>query len=379
MLNDRKLIVDTHCEVYELIAHLADSEFWDFASHEPVDNSIYLIGRQQCKENTAKVRDLAQRPESLVIISNPAEGSETFRWQMRMMGLEDLILAGHILVIGGGDMEPGYTCLRYDAFLAQVLKYHENHSAFLLSDEIFKKKIKPHKFLFLNGRARPHRKYLMERFRSSGLLDQSLWSCLEGKGFNSRILRLEKEGRNLMLEDRPVQYLPENYEVDTYRAKLSEPVPQGVQFVKFHLFGDDWGEIYLRPEPYIDTYFSLITETVFDYPYSFRTEKIAKPLAMAHPWIAVANRGFYRDMRDLGFRTFDHVIDESFDLIDDNQARIERITDIVEDLCRQDLSAFLDACQEVCKYNQQHLNALVPQIQAEFPDRLQKFTQPHCQ
>jgi hypothetical protein len=356
-----------------------DDEFWDFSSHVPVPDSIYLVGRQQCKDNVSKVRDLAENTDSLMIVSNPAEGSDTFRWQMRMMGLEDLILAGKILVIGGGDMESGYQCLRYDAFLSQVLRYHENHSAFLLSNEIFKKKIKPYKFLFLNGRARPHRKYLMERFRLSGLLDQSLWTCLEGKGFNSRVLRLEHEGQNLMLEDRAIRYLPENYEVATYRHRLDEPVPDGVQFVKFHLFDDDWGEIYIRPEPYIDTYFSLITETVFDYPYSFRTEKIAKPLAMAHPWIAVANRGFYRDLRELGFRTFDHVIDESFDLIDDNQVRVERITDVVEDLCRQDLAAFLAAAEEVCKYNQQHLSQLVPRIQSEFPDRLQKFTQPHCQ
>lgn len=379
MLNGRKLILDTHCEVYHLVAHWADDDFWNLATHEVIGNSIYLIGRQQCKDNTEKVRAMARRDDCLVIISNPAEGSETFRWQMRIMGLEDLILAGRILVIGGGDMEPGYTCLRYDAFLTKVFEYHENHSAMLVSDEIFKKTHKPYKFLFLNGRARPHRKYLLERFRSSGLLDQTLWTCLEGKGFNSRILRLEQDGHNLMLEDRPIQYLPENYEVDTYRVRLTKPIPEGTQFVKFHLFGDDWGEIYLRPEPYIDTYFSLITETVFDYPYSFRTEKMAKPLAMAHPWIAVSGRGFYRDLRDLGFRTFEHVIDESFDLIDDNQSRIERITEVVEDLCQQDLSAFLAESREVCKYNQQHLRELAPQLQSEFPQRLEQFTRPYCQ
>jgi hypothetical protein len=35
--------------------------------------------------------------------------------------------------------------------------------------------------------------------------------------------------------------------------------------IKGKLFNNEWGEIYLNANPYLDTYFSLITETVFDY------------------------------------------------------------------------------------------------------------------
>jgi hypothetical protein len=112
---------------------------------------------------------------------------------------------------------------------------------------------------------------------------------------------------------------------------------------------------------------------VFDYPYSFRTEKIWKPVAMAHPWIAVANYGFYRDMHNLGFQTFGHVIDESFDQIDNDQDRLARIVTVVDDLCHNDLASFLSECYNVCKYNQQHLALLSPRIQNEFPDRFFKF------
>jgi hypothetical protein len=125
--------------------------------------------------------------------------------------------------------------------------------------------------------------------------------------------------------------------------------------------------------PYIDTYFSVVTETVFDYPYSFRTEKIWKPIAMGHPWIAVANAGYYRDIRNLGFKTFGHLIDESFDQIDNNQDRIERISQLVEELCQQDLASFLKECYTVCKYNQQHLAEMQIKVRREFPDRFFKF------
>jgi hypothetical protein len=139
------------------------------------------------------------------------------------------------------------------------------------------------------------------------------------------------------------------------------------------LFGKDWGDIYIEPRAYKDTYFSLVTETVFEYTHSFRTEKLWKSVAMGHPWIVVSNAGFYREMHNLGFQTFGHVIDESFDTIDNDQDRIERISQVVEDLCSQDLASFLEECYTVCKYNQQHLLGCRAQWRKEFPDRFQQF------
>ena len=112
-----------------------------------------------------------------------------------------------------------------------------------------------------------------------------------------------------------------------------------------------------------------------NYPYSFRTEKIWKPVVMGHPFIAVANQGYYRDMHHLGFKTFGHVVDESFDLIENNQDRLARIAQVVEDLCQQDLASFLKECYNVCKYNQQHLAEMRLKVRQEFPDRFFDFLQ----
>ena len=125
----------------------------------------------------------------------------------------------------------------------------------------------------------------------------------------------------------------------------------------------------------IDTYFSLVSETVFDYPYSLRSEKIYKPIAMAHPFVTVANRGFYRDLHHAGFQTFGNLIDESFDQIDNNQDRLDRIAQVVQDLCASDLAEFLVASRVITKYNQQHLAAEGIRIFREFPDRFVNFIQ----
>jgi len=112
---------------------------------------------------------------------------------------------------------------------------------------------------------------------------------------------------------------------------------------------------------------------VCDYPYSLRSEKIYKPIAMGHPWIAVANRGFYQALRNQGFQTYNHLIDESFDQIDNNQDRLDRIVQVVNDLCQQDLAQFLVAAEQTSKYNQQYMADLGPRIRAEFPQQFLDF------
>lgn len=374
MLGRRKLVIDTMAEQYTLLKSYASAEFWDFSAHEPIPDSMYLLGRQQVLDNLQKFRNMAQDPRYTMIFGNSAEGSSTLLAQIEVLGIKDLIAEGKALLISGGDMDPSIRCLVHEHFLVRILDYQENVEAQAYTDEIFDVKEKPYRFLFLNGRARPHRKYLWERFRMSGVLDQSLWTMLDGRMAGSRLLRLANEsGKDLMDTNTPIRYLPPEYEIDRYRGNKPADMSYPHQFVKNEIFGDEWGEIYLNPRPYIDTFFSVVTETVLEYPYSFRTEKIAKVLAMGHPWICATSRGFYRDLRNMGFRTFDGIIDESFDEIDDTQKRLNRIHDLVVDLCHQDLGAFLDSCRDICKYNQQHLAEIVPKIKADFPEQFFGF------
>lgn len=346
----RKLVLDTFCEVYDLLKPYADAEFWDFGTHDPVPNAVYLLGRQQFNSNVSKIRKLVEQDYCKIILSNPAEGSETIKGQAIMSGLNDLIVAKKILIIGGGDMDSSYACLRYDSFLPKILDYSENIQAQEYTEQIYTAG-KPYKFLFLNGRYRPHRKFLLDEFDKSRLLDQSIWTALDSKF-----------GR--------VNYLDPIYEFEFYKDRVNTAT---TGFVKHELFNGQWGEIYINPRPYVDTYFSLVTETVFDYPYSFRTEKICKPIAMGHPWIAVSNYGYYRDIKNLGFKTYSHAIDESFNLIENNQDRLKRIAQVVTDLAQQDLASFLKECYTVSKYNQSHLVHIREQIRSEFPSRFFQF------
>jgi hypothetical protein len=176
-----------------------------------------------------------------------------------------------------------------------------------------------------------------------------------------------------MLSNEELKYLPVEYEIDLYQSRVGKPKPDNETNVMLQLFNNEWGAAYIKPEVYIDTYFSLVTETVFSGTNSFRTEKIWKPIIMGHPWIAVANSGFYKDMHNLGFKTFDHIIDESFDSIVDPQKRIEHISHVVNELCSSNLPNFMLQCNSICKYNQQHILKLQKTQVSAFPQQFINF------
>lgn len=370
MLGNHKVVLNSFCEIYDLLKPYADEEFWDLAENKIVPGAIYLIGRQQFEEHKHLIQQLlSARTISAAILCNPAEGSQIINRMYSLYGIKDMISAGHIVgIISGGYLPTDISYMYHEYFLTLIHNFTENLEAITEYQEK-KSTDRPYKFLFLNGRFRAHRKYLLDSFKHSGLIDQSLWTNLDDVVGNTELL-------DIKLTENPIQYLPPKYEVDRYQDRAVAVPPKDhadTFYAKNHLFKKEWGEIYLAPLPYLDTYFSLVTETVFTYPHSFRTEKIWKPIAMGHPFVVAANSGYYRDLHNLGFQTFGHLIDESFDQIEDNQHRLERIAQVVEDLCRQDLPAFITAAEETCKYNQQLMTELRPRILQEFPQRFEQY------
>jgi hypothetical protein len=169
----------------------------------------------------------------------------------------------------------------------------------------------------------------------------------------------------------PIRLLPPEYEIE--RAVPNMESAYSHSFCKHHLFGNTWGDAIVNPRCYTDTWFSVVTETIFDYPHSFRTEKIWKPILMAHPFVAAANRGYLRDLRNAGFRTFHNYIDESYDQIDCPSKRIDSIIAIIGEIIQTGAAEFWTATQDICKYNQQHLVEHNRLERAQLPINLEKY------
>lgn len=362
-----KLYFDGTCNFAKLLEPLITDVFYDLGRQTLHNDAIYVFGRKQSIRYSELIQQLATEQQVRLVFAHPGEGSETLEWQLKETHLDAVARQRLIKIMSGGEMEPVYDYLLYDYFLPLVADYESNLEAMSRSNEIFCKTHKPHKFLYLNGRARSHRKFMIELMDSMDLLRHCIWSWLDSRNARTQRFQLIRDGQDLMARPRALRLLDPYYEVANYRGNMNFEHTGGYAY--YSLFGNDWGAIYINADAYIDTYFSLVTETVCTHPYSFRTEKIWKPIAMGHPWIAVANRGYYQSMRNLGFQTFNSLIDESFDQIDNDQQRLERIVTVVKDLCEQNLEHFLAEARPICDHNRQHLALMSESVRQQLPDR----------
>jgi hypothetical protein len=358
MLGSHKIAVDTWAEVYDLLKPYSDEEFWQWPA-ELDPNTVYIVGRVLLKQHWTEITEWATQYPGSIVFSNPAEGSETVLLQLRRLRIADHVRDGRIGLLTSGDLEPGWRYCKTDCYFSNIVEYTENKAA-QIEGALEYKEHRPYEFLFLNGRLRPHRKYLMDHLRAQGMLSHALWTNLGSQvemAFTSALDTGKTE---------PIRLLPPEYEIDRAVPQLNAVPDAG--FVKHQLFNNTWGDAIVNHRCYTDTWFSLVTETIFDYPHTFRTEKIYKPILMAHPFVVAANQGYLRDLRNAGFQTFHTLLDESYDQIDCPQARSERIIDTVRAISYSGSGDFWKASRDICKYNQQHLveynreqRALLPQ------------------
>jgi hypothetical protein len=362
MLGTHRIIVDEWSEVWDLLKPYADDSFWQLPDLNP--ENIYIVGRLLLKENWTAITTWATEHPGRIVFCNPAEGSETVLLQLRRLRITDHVRDGRILLMTSGDLEPGWNHFSTDCYFSNIVEYRENRASQIQALWEYTDS-RPYKFLFLNGRLRPHRKCLIDGLRERGLLDHALWSNLGST--------VEMEFTSKLVPDKQehIRLLPPEYEIPRAVTQLNTVSTTG--FVKHELFSNTWGDAIVNHRCYIDTWFSLVSETIFDYPYSFRTEKIYKPILMAHPFVVAANCGYLRDLRNVGFQTFDSIIDEKYDQIDCPHARIKRIIETVRYLVKGGPEHFWEASRDICKYNQQHLVEYNQQQRALLPQQLEQF------
>lgn len=104
-------------------------------------------------------------------------------------------------------------------------------------------------------------------------------------------------------------------------------------------------------ELYNQTAYSIIAETNFDNRITFFTEKIAKPIVGRRLFVVFTGWKFLEELRKLGFKTFDSVIDESYDQIEDNVKRYAKAFEQVEYLCTLDQRDVYNKIKDIVDHN----------------------------
>ena len=79
----------------------------------------------------------------------------------------------------------------------------------------------------------------------------------------------------------------------------------------------------------------IVTETVFNYPYPYISEKTMRPIVSKRPFIVVGASGILALLKSKGFQTFSNIIDESYDEILDYSDRFDSVTASIKEFVTQ--------------------------------------------
>ena len=91
--------------------------------------------------------------------------------------------------------------------------------------------------------------------------------------------------------------------------------------------GTKFWDRHINPDWYDRTQFSVVVETSISRGSLevFLTEKTMKPLALKHPFITIGCPTTVHHIREAGFETFGNLFDEHYDLVTNDEKRIELV------------------------------------------------------
>jgi hypothetical protein len=111
----------------------------------------------------------------------------------------------------------------------------------------------------------------------------------------------------------------------------------------------------LVPKYHVNSYCNIVMETHFDADQSggaFLTEKTFKPIKHGQMFFVAGPAGSLQVLRDLGYRVFDSVLDNSYDLELDHTQRWMALTRAVY-FAQAELPELFEQCRADIEHNQQ--------------------------
>ena len=209
-------------------------------------------------------------------------------------------------------------------------------------------------FTVLNRLHKSWRALAMADLKNLDLLDNSYWSYCEPGVFDDAECPIEIDaiaGLRTATEEflRSAPYISDELDFDQ-RNDHSTLVP------KYH----------------VNSYCNIVMETHFDADQSggaFLTEKTFKPIKHGQMFFVAGPTGSLQVLRDLGYRVFDSVLNNSYDLETDHTQRWMALTRSIY-FAQSELPDLFEQCRNDIEHNQQlfqtvkteRLNTLIKEI-----------------
>ncbi len=224
-----------------------------------------------------------------------------------------------------------------------TLKFYKNTPSFL--DKLNPYQVKPKAFDALLGQPRQHRDIAYNLLKphqdqviltymrdfSQGLYDHDFTAqTIQSRPDNEYTWDIEGLG----VPNNPVNFTIEPVELHGQKVSISQIVPINI---------------------YNETAYSVVTETNFMNSYTFYTEKTVKPILARRLFVAFSGQHYIRNLHNLGFQTFDSIIDESYDEEPDMIKRYQMVYEQMQYLMSQPQARILEQIKPITEYNYDHM------------------------
>jgi len=208
-------------------------------------------------------------------------------------------------------------------------------------------------FTVLNRLHKSWRATIMADLHRQSLLNNSLWSYCEPGGLDN---------------DNPI-------EIDSLTGLRSatEQFLEQAPYLADALTNQQRNDhSQTEPDYHTNSYCNIVVETHFDADQSggvFLTEKTFKPIKHGQMFFIAGCAGSLQTLRQLGYKTFDHVLDNSYDLETNSTARWQKLLASIQQ-ARPCLAQMFEQCRADIEHNQQlflskktdRLNTLLTQL-----------------
>jgi hypothetical protein len=214
---------------------------------------------------------------------------------------------------------------------------------------------KPFQFEMLLGARRPHRDFAMLSFQQTDLLDSSVVTY-----------RSVFQGHTI---DACSQQIADSF----------SPIELNYPYISPNL-DPDWevsNNINYQISPFIpwkiynNTNYSVICETLSMGNIFFMSEKAAKVLFGKRLFVAFAAQHYLKYLQQLGFKTFNSVIDETYDSESDYLKRYQLVFKQIQYLNSLDPAQVLLQVGSILEHNHQQLFVLQQQTQKQMTKLIQ--------
>jgi hypothetical protein len=212
-------------------------------------------------------------------------------------------------------------------------------------------------FTVLNRLHKSWRAMAMTDLKHNGILDNSYWSYCEPGKFVDSECAIEIDN------------------ISGLRTR-TEKFLQSAPYISDELDFDRRNDhSTLVPKYHVNSYCNIVMETHFDIEHSgtFLTEKTFKPIKHGQMFFIAGPAGSLQVLRDLGYRVFDSVLDNSYDLEPNATQRWMALTRSIF-FTQPDLPQLFELCRADIEHNQQlfqsskadRLNTLIKEINESY-------------